>query len=358
MLLRLVADDLTGALDAAAPFATEHSPVRLILPSSSVHHDTHPKLAISTESRALQEGEARRLVSEAVERLRFGSNAQTLWFKKVDSVLRGHPLAETFEMARAAGLTHCVFAPAFPEMGRITREGIHLFRNQQGDWEPTSQGDLHAAFQELLADLAPSLTVTVTDAQTTQQLRDAVLQRKDLPTTLWAGSRGLAQALGAQNAMLPAPALGLIVIGTTHPATRAQALRLTALTEPVPDQGTFSPRDTAPLLLDPVPFCTDGANTRNAIARSLQRLQPSRNGSAIFVTGGDSLTVVLDVLGVTAVECLGEIDRGLPLARIVGGRMDGTMMVTKSGGFGEPELLQKLVFRGNDAAICAGCSHP
>lgn len=340
MTLRLIADDLTGALDASAPFATTDSPVRILL---SERPETGNKLAFSTESRALPEDEARARVAAAVDRLRPGSDRQTLWFKKVDSVLRGHSLAETLVMARAGDFERCLFAPAFPEMGRITRAGRHLVRNSDGSWRETPHGDLRDAFIRMMGNTAPHLDLVVPDAETPAQLRDACSAWRDLPRTLWAGSRGLAQALSASSAELTPPRFGLFVLGTTHQATRAQARELTGRLRPMPSEGPIFLSGSAPLLLDPVPFCRDGAATKDTIARAIRRLQPPGDDSAIFVTGGDSLSVFLDVLGAQAVECLGEIAKGLPLARIVDGRMAGVMIVTKSGGFGDANLLRSLL---------------
>jgi uncharacterized protein YgbK (DUF1537 family) len=62
-----------------------------------------------------------RRVGEALGKL-----TPRLAFKKVDSCLRGNPGAETEALLEALGAPLSVVAPAFPAMGRTTRQGVHL----------------------------------------------------------------------------------------------------------------------------------------------------------------------------------------------------------------------------------------
>ncbi|MBS7699901.1 MULTISPECIES: four-carbon acid sugar kinase family protein [unclassified Chelatococcus] len=338
--LRLIADDLTGALDAAAPFATPEAPVRLPLTDAGFHGD---KLTLSTESRDLPEAEAMELVRRAFMRLRPGTSADTVWFKKVDSVLRGHPISETLAMAQAGRFDRCLFAPAFPDMGRITRAGYQLVQHADGSWSKTAHGDLRATFAAFVPRLAPRLVMDIPDADALADLRGAAARRRSEPGMLWAGSRGLAEALVPPQPALARPRIGLFILGTSHPATRAQATALSGLVSAVPTSGLFRPEGVAPLLLDPVPDCSSATETRASLNSALSRLEAPSDDSALLVTGGDSLSVVLARIGAAAVDCLGEISPGLPLSRISGGALDGSSLITKSGGFGSPDLLRGLL---------------
>lgn len=337
-MLRILADDLTGALDAAAPFASA-DPVRLLLNGTA---EGVGRLTLSTESRGLTETQAIAEVRAGVARISPGTGSGTLWFKKVDSVLRGHTLAETLAMARAGGFGTCIFAPAFPAMGRITRGGCQLVRDTAGDWQPLPPGDLRAAIQAMIPQHAPGLRVKVLDAESQAGLVQAVAPWRGRTDILWAGSRGLAEALVAEVPPLQRPTIGLFILGTSHPATRAQATALAGQVHGA-GGGRVQPSAATPLLLDPVPMCRSGAETRAALQAALQGLVPPEDGSAIFVTGGDCQSVVLQAVEAEAADCLGEIAPGLPMARIIGGRMDGTLMISKSGGFGEPDLLREMI---------------
>jgi len=336
--LGLVADDLTGALDAAAPFATPARPVRL---PWRIPVTAGTRIAVSTESRHLPADRAAAAVAAAVARLRpVLPGAGTLWFKKVDSVLRGQPLAETVAMARACGLSTCIFAPAFPAMGRITRDGRHLVRSADGRWEATPHGDLSGAFAALSRDLLPEIVVV--NAETRADLRQSTEAWRHRHDILWAGSRGLAEAIAGGCKPLAAPGVGLFVIGTDHPVTRQQVRALQGIAVDAGD-GPIIPRPGAPLLLDPVQAAATPAQTRTRLAQALREARPPPDGAAVLVTGGDTLTIVLDATGATALDCIGEIAPGLPVSRIAGGRWDAATLISKSGGFGSGTTLRDLV---------------
>ena len=340
MMLRLIADDLTGALDAAAPFAAPGAPVRLMLGLGGAVGD---RLCHSTESRDLKPPAAMARVARATAALLHpavpGAKGveNGLWFKKVDSVLRGHPLAETLAMAWAGGFATCVFAPAFPQMGRITRNFHQMMRGPSGDWQDVGAGDLRAGFAALGPHLAPDVTIVVIDAEDQAALQQQITPWRDDPTVLWAGSRGLAQALVPTIRPLAQPPVGAFILGTTHPATRAQAQGLAGLARMGP------PAAADPLLIDPVPDCHSGAQTRARLRQRLRHLPPPADGSALLVTGGDSLTILLRAVAADALDCLGEVGPGLPLSRVIGGRMAGVLLISKSGGFGGPDLLRAML---------------
>jgi uncharacterized protein YgbK (DUF1537 family) len=320
---RILADDLTGALDASAPFAAPGAPVRL--PWTAPLGDG--AIAISSESRDLPEGEAVARTLAAAARLPGGG----LWLKKVDSVLRGHPVAEAAAVFDAGGFRACVVAPAFPEMGRVTRGGRQWMLDTSGFY-PVGPRDLAAAFA------ARGVAVAVIDAETPADLATAVRAHAG-ERVLWVGSRGLASALAGPRALLPVPAISGLVIGTAHPATRAQVARLGSIASG-PERASETRRT---FLLDPVPTAPDAAATRIAIRDALAGLEPDPDPGALLVVGGDTLAEVLAALAPRALAIEGEVAPGLPLSRLEGGRHHGLVLVTKSGGFGGPDLLFDLL---------------
>jgi uncharacterized protein YgbK (DUF1537 family) len=252
-------------------------------------------------------------------------------------------LTETLALGRAGGFARCIFAPAFPQMGRITKDGCQWVKTPSNGWQPTGQGNLRHAFAALEPRHAPDLDLLVIDAETDEDLRAAIQPWIGQSGVLWAGSRGLARALAGPSTPLAKVSVGLIVIGTNHPATRAQARRLEGQVRAAPVTSAFAPVATSPLLIDPVPGSRTAAETRAALAARLNWLGPPEDGSALMVTGGDTLAVFLAETKASALDCLGEIGPGLPVSRIIGGRMAGTILMSKSGGFGEPDLLRDLL---------------
>lgn len=333
--LRILADDLTGALDSAAPFASPERPVRLILTASG----DRPYLTISSESRDVDEETAIANVLAAKQHLQPGTSNQTVWFKKVDSVLRGHPVIELVTLMYATGFRRCIFAPAFPDMGSVTRNGQHYVRDANGVWKASPLGDL----KQLFSTLAPDLSISVPDIENQEMLVQIVAQEPDRATILWAGSRGLAAALAPPIRAIASPPVGLFILGTTHPATRAQAHKLREKIADAPITGAINLNRSRPLLCDPVPMSKNAAETAAAIADTVVRLEPSHDGSALYVIGGQTLATVLEAGQVRAMDCLGEIGPGQPLSRIVGEPHDGLHIVSKSGGFGDEMTLSHLV---------------
>lgn len=333
MTVRILADDLTGALDAAAPFAAPDAPVRLLLRGARAPGIAG--LSISSESRDLPPEAARAAVARAHAALRATGDDGAVWFKKVDSVLRGNSILETVETMRLGGFGTCLFAPAFPGMGRRTRDGMHEVADGDG-WVSAPVHDLMAAFAGLgvharpLDPGDPGTGLMVADALDQGDLDRAVAALRDRGDLLWAGSRGLAEALSGGAPALPLPRIATVVIGTTHPASRAQ----------IAAAATFFADGR--MLIDPVPKAPDAAATARAIAAAVPQIETGA-GRALMVIGGDTLSAVLDAAGVEALDCIGEVGPGLPLSIIRGGRLDGARMVSKSGGFGRPDLLVRML---------------
>jgi len=110
--VRILADDLTGALDTAATFALHAAvPVRLDRPAAV------DDAAVSVVSTGTRDVPVRALASALAPCVRWLADAG-IAFKKVDSLLRGNALAEVAELLRAGGFERALFAPAFPAQGR------------------------------------------------------------------------------------------------------------------------------------------------------------------------------------------------------------------------------------------------
>ena len=215
--LRLLADDLTGALDSAAEF------VGLVGPVHAFWQGAHPDMlplnaAIDTGTREASEASARTATAAASVAL----DGAGLPFKKIDSLIRGHSLAELAACFTVGGWTHAVLAPAFPYQGRITRGGQQFLAATPVG--PNLVDALRAL--GLPAQRGPNLAegITVFDAETDGALETIVAAVGDR-RVLWCGTGGLARALAASRPgpalpSLPGPVLGLF--GTDQAVTAAQ----------------------------------------------------------------------------------------------------------------------------------------
>ena len=138
MRLIVVADDLTGAADTGIQLA-KRGFYTILLPfgmyeTGSRHIQTVSSLssqaaALSTNSRGEGARSAYYRVRNATACLIRESHPQYV-YKKIDSTLRGNVGAEIEAVMEAAGSEAAILAPAFPEYGRTTVEGIHYVNGQ------------------------------------------------------------------------------------------------------------------------------------------------------------------------------------------------------------------------------------
>jgi len=127
--VRLLADDLTGALDTAAEFVGLCGPFDVTWPEAPAAQGSR-SLAIDSGTRERSRAES----VEIVERLAPQLRGATIGYKKVDSLLRGAWAAELGACLRSGHWASCVVAPAFDYQGRRTVDGQQFARTVQGEW--------------------------------------------------------------------------------------------------------------------------------------------------------------------------------------------------------------------------------
>src|ERR1035438_8126173 len=195
----LVADDLTGACDAAAHFAVRGLRPATVLVARGAKAAGARMLALSTESRDLPPAEIRR--APAAE----SPADSALVFKKIDSASRGNT---GLDIAAALESFHCDAAgvcPAFPTMHRVVERGF-LRLTSAPEFAPVDVGRLlqlqsgHAylptrpdGIAAILSKGARFVSVDANSDTGLDQIAAALLPMGR--RILWAGSAGLASAL-------------------------------------------------------------------------------------------------------------------------------------------------------------------
>ncbi|PSH56659.1 hypothetical protein FY050_04245 [Phyllobacterium endophyticum] len=362
--IRLIADDLTGALDSSCAFASEREPIVIGLPWRPI--PSGPRIAVSTESRDLTADAAVESVGAMVHKLKLDSSAPAIWFKKVDSVLRGHPVAETQAAFFVGNFSHCVFAPAFPAMGRTTVGGSQFVVTPGGKPSPVGP-DLVEAFHgfglaSLVVDFdglslnmaAPAvLLVDAADQQTLTSRIAGLSQRLMDRPTLWSGAGGLAAALGGMPLSAKSPPVRYFIVGTNHPASIAQVRVLRKLSL-VNEHPANESAPEHPSLFAPALTSTSAAGTNREIRRSVEAININDpQNTAVVVTGGATLSIVLQTVGAVFLECVGEAMAGVPISRVRGGHWEGVTLLSKSGGFGSPQTFAQLLQLSKIGEICS-----
>lgn len=354
--LTIIADDLTGACDAAVAFTSRCSPVRVHLSREAT--DSSPVQALTTESRHVAAQETVRRLRNIADR--FPPPAEL--FKKIDSVFRGNTVLEIEVALRHAAFDLAIVAPAYPALGRIVEEGglkIHDSTGTRGIpiAHLLAEGDCslaRIAAEESAEQLAASIsariadgsTALLCDASTQTHLNQIVRAARSISKQiLWIGSGGLAQALAAELPLLYRPGLQhsvegstIFFIGSPHPVSRAQVDHLRRVAR-IAEHNTPATHTSDDDLLVPV---TLGQTTPGDIRHALAVHGPERTG-CLFMTGGDTAHFVCRALEIRSLRLLYEFAPGVPVGVAEGGRFDGVRVLLKSGGFGEADLLCRLL---------------
>jgi len=378
----IVADDLTGAFDSAAPFADRGAETLVATSARALGAAGADAavLAVSTASRHLSAEAAAHAVGEACRAL--AARSPRVWFKKIDSTLRGNVAAECVAALAASGRQELVITPATPAQGRVVRRGIVLVHGTplaeteyvRDAVSPASP----AALADQLRTADPGLAVAVVDgtpdggadgrrAWVADADSDEALSRiaawalAHADRVLMAGAAGFGTALAAAlfGAAAARPGVGALdgpivyVVGSRASASRRQAERLAGADCVCLDApcGRLDAADAAARIagrraaLVRVPDGARDAADPDAVARALGAgvaalLARARVG-ALLVTGGDVTAAVLAAIDQPLVRVVGEVAPGIPLSRVeVGGRP--LWLVTKAGGFGGDDLFADL----------------
>jgi hypothetical protein len=198
--------------------------------------------------------------------------------------------------------------------------------------------------------------MSVFPAETDDDLRQVVATGRLCDDgVLWSGTGGLAHALttGAHRvvpAVLPRPVLGLF--GSDQPATLAQLAACAPYWTQLQDGGSARvdglPRGLGAAGIALASFVHPAGISRaiagERIALEMQRLSDQLDApGSLIVAGGETLRSLCQSLGTTSLEVQGRIVPGVPLSIMRGGRWDGVTVVSKSGAFGQPNLLRELL---------------
>lgn len=375
----IIADDLTGAADAAAAYGPTHSS-SVILDVDSTWPDAQI-LSINTESRYLAPAEAARSVTTAADR---ALHQHRRIFKKIDSLLRGNvgvEVAATLaRLTQGGGKGLAMVAPAFPGTGRTTLGGIvhvngvpHTAGNYDGDVAAAlAAGGLTAEAAETSGrapeDLARHLRnvhdrgidAVVLDAVSDADLETmaAAAELLDFPALL-VGSGGLAgqivpgaEAAAARNAQVRHITRTLTVIGSYSGLARQQTDALVAAgaehitLDHATLDGTAVPDLVAramartDVVLTPDPMGAVDKSQALVVAEALARATAAGIGhcDALVLTGGETATAVLKALGAGSFTVLGEIEPGVVMSLLP---KPLPLLVTKAGAFGDAGTLAR-----------------
>lgn len=224
----VIADDLTGAAEMAGLAGGCGLSVDLLTAMPERPLRTEKEVTVlATDTRSADESEAVDVTRRLAQALPDG----VVLFKKTDSALRGHIIAELLTLLEVTGMQRALFIPANPSKGRVIREGIYYINDVPisltkfaADPEfPAKSSSLRMRFPE-----ADDMGIMMPDISSEDDVRHWVEKADD--HTLLAGAADMFSALLQQ---LVSP------IGPTSPTSP------TGLTSPTSPTGPTSPTDIA-----------------------------------------------------------------------------------------------------------------
>ena len=355
----VIADDITGAAEIAGIASEQGFPVQLLCAGGdAVRCDvvaTSGVTVIATDTRSMSEEEAvaetRRIASSFLI-----SHSSFLIFKKTDSALRGHVVAELKALMAATGYKRAVYLPANPSKGRIIRQGVYYIKEVREvpiaetafSYDPEFPATT-SVLEERFPD-ARKNGIVMTDAESEEDIRSVVAQYND-GKTLFAGAADLFYAV-LQTHLRPFPVMGgseyhqdkkasmLILCGSTQ----SKPLDLGIPIAPMPREVYDGSNDidlwdcqvynTVHSLILTMPFThrtgkEAATHLRMVMARKVKALVERHRPQSLIIEGGATAWATLQMLGWQQFDEVRQIAPGVVQMRAA----CGTLVTLKPGSY-------------------------
>jgi uncharacterized protein YgbK (DUF1537 family) len=335
--MRAIADDLTGALELGACFATGTVPVEILWHGSS----TAANFVFDTETREVPQSVACLRIAEAAwVWSRELSTKNDLYLKKIDSLLRGNTAAEIASCIEQRKFKSVIIAPALPAEQRITRLG------KQVQWTEGSWVEIQPEFLSQLVTFGISVAlkaageivsgegVFLCDAECDDDLRALVRNSSNLvPPVLWCGTAALAGALAGKIGhllLVPQCDALLAIVGSDRNLAGEQVERLAPSMVVVvrsPEEIENAISKVSQRLRENLPACihyrlrnSERSAARKFIEASILRLvsECPRPGGLLTV-GGSTTFDICNAVKARALRTFGTVCTGVPQSTMDGG---------------------------------------
>lgn len=385
----IIADDFTGANDTGVQLCRRGYPTDVLFAGKPL--DTEKSVVIDTESRTIDSKKAYETVRDALGLVDFSGFGHVI--KKIDSTMRGNIPAEIKAVDESYKPELIVFAPAYPDMGRTTEDGVQRLKGVEicktelaaDPKNPVTEDRLTALLSGVyeepvvlkrLADVRDAgfsfeeERIFACDAETNEDLHRIIrAAKKTGKRTLYIGSAGIADSLmETENPADPAFAVVASVSSVTNAQMHCcEKEGYTLIKIPVHDillgkKAASVYRDEAIAALkrgEDTILLTNTAYDRSELELSIragEKLGMSFSGvgdyvremvgtmarevlesarvSGVFITGGDTALGLLRSLEADGSEIVSEILVGIPMIRVKGGAFEGLKLVSKAGAFG------------------------
>ncbi|MFD1334990.1 four-carbon acid sugar kinase family protein [Oceanobacillus iheyensis] len=223
--IAIIADDLTGANDSGVQLTEKGMDTSVLFEIPEEIEFLSEGLVIDTNSRALNKADAISITSQATNFIKKLGYQHV--YKKMDSTLRGHIGYELKVMEFELDADLVLIAPAFPSMGRITKNGYHYVYGELISETEISKDPKHPVTESHIPTLIKNqigeevglitkkeyedelllrskldsfqienIKMVVFDAESEEDLRTIALRIASInQNVVWAGSAGLAEVV-------------------------------------------------------------------------------------------------------------------------------------------------------------------
>ena len=355
----VIADDITGAAEIAGIASEQGFPVQLLCAGGdAVGCDvvaTSGVTVIATDTRSMSEDEAvaetRRIASSFLI-----SHSSFLIFKKTDSALRGHVVAELKALMAATGYKRTVYLPANPSKGRIIRQGVYYIKEVREvpiaetafSYDPEFPATT-SLLEERFPDARKS-GIVMPDAESEEDIRSVVAQYND-GKTLFAGAADLFYAV-LQTHLRPLhdregseypqdkKASMLILCGSTQSKPLDLGIPIAPMPREVYDGSNdidlwdCQVYDTVHSLILTMPFThrtgkEAATHLRMVMARKVKALVERHRPQSLIIEGGATAWATLQMLGWQQFDGVRQIAPGVVQMRA----SCGTLVTLKPGSY-------------------------
>lgn len=400
--LLVIADDFTGAMDTGVQFAKKSiaSLVKITTVGDKLEDAFRTAdcevLVLDIESRHIAPKQATLLVAKVVKQA-LACGVEYI-YKKTDSTLRGNIGSELTALLKTMQAKELVFIPAFPQAGRITRNGLHYVNSNplaqseyaKDPFNPVLSSNVHDIIREqssipireihqgeysvLLEKTCGLEMISIVDATTTEDLKKVgeVLAKAGKLRCL-AGCAGFAETLtdflNLKRTPLPYGSNRgekLLISGSLNTLARRQVQYAEAVCGytrmEFPDISRYA-GDNDDLMNDFVRFALNQLKGTGKLVietpqvkKNAQQVQSRfialmgkvtslimnhADIGTLIVFGGDTLMGIMNELQCDTLQPIQEVDSGVVYAKPYK-KGCGFEIITKAGGLGKEDVAKRI----------------
>lgn len=402
--ISMIADDLAGACDTGIEFLDSVGCVTVVVDSDipEMKKNQFEGLIVwNTESRSLSEHDACSKVRRVCEIA--GVKEKRILLKKTDSAFRGHFGREISAAMDALHVELCCVAPAIPDFGRVTRNGIQYLNGlpiaesfyskdpkepvtesrvaeivAMGNERPTGLLELetlrsHENQEHIERLIASGVQIIVADSESQGDLERVVELFLKRPGRLFfVGGQGIGNALAKYClpcakketwTQVPDGAV-VIVCGTLHPRAREQLALFSHAhgIEPVfidvDDRSNLAAIKAAAekvtssliaqieshglgFLTSPESLVRDPRLVEEALSLAVDKVYEKADLSGLILTGGTTAYEVCRRIGIKCLQLRQRISWGVVLTQA--SDLSGLAIAVKGGSLGDMDAIKKVV---------------